>query len=47
MKKNMNEMVRRSFPQYLGGVPGTEKRKYWSGSPWSAFLALTGSSVQR
>ncbi len=28
--------------EYLSGVPASEKRLYWSESPWSAFRGLTG-----
>lgn len=28
--------------EYLAGVPASEKRLYWSDSPWAAFRRLTG-----
>lgn len=46
MKKIENKMVcgKGFCPQYLSGVPGTERLKYWSGSPWSVFLTLASGS---
>ncbi len=28
--------------EYLAGVPASEKRLYWSNSPWTALRGLTG-----
>lgn len=46
MKTIENKMVcgKGFCPQYLSGVPGTERLKYWSGSPWSVFLTLASGS---
>ena len=50
MKKNERmETVRKEnrCPQYLGGVPLTERERYWAGSPWNAFQLLRQDGWKR